>query len=226
MRYLKFTYIDAVTGVPITAAPARNGPVMPAISGLGFGFALESRYPADAPALYGTCPDDADLNFPGVLAELTEAEYQATLQGELTARLSKARAASIAANNQAYNAATDQLTADYPQREKDTWPTQNAEADAWVADPSGAVTPWIDRAASERGLEREEYIRRTLIKARQFIVMSSFLTGRRQRYEDLIKAGENPELDFTLTPEVMAQLQQVAVTVSTTSATDMKAALA
>ncbi len=132
----------------------------------------------------------------------------------------------IQQNNDAYNRATAALTADYPQLEKDTWPTQNAEAEAWVADPVGALTPWIDRAAAERGLDREEYIRRTLIKARQFVIMSSFLTGRRQKYEDEIKAGGSPELDFALTPAVLAELQQVAQTITITPAADMQEALA
>lgn len=129
-------------------------------------------------------------------------------------------------NNEAYNLATSALTADYPQLEKDTWPTQSIEADAWVASPVDARTPWIDRAAAERGIEREEYIRRTLIKARQFIIMSSFLTGRRQKYEDEIKAGGAPELDFSLTAEVLAELQQVAQTITETQAADMKEVLA
>ena len=136
------------------------------------------------------------------------------------------RADLLTRNNAAYEAATSALTADYPQLEKDTWPTQNAEAEAWVADPVGAATPWIDRAATERGLDREEYIRRTLIKARQFVIMSSFLTGRRQKYEDEIKAGGSPELDFTLTPSVLAELQQVAQTITITPAADMQEALA
>lgn len=131
----------------------------------------------------------------------------------------------ITANIDAYNDATVALTADYPQLEKDTWPTQNEEASAWVADPVGAATPWIDRAAAERGIDREEYIRRTLIKAQQFKVMSAFLTGRRQRYEDQIKAGNDPVLDYALTPEVLAELQQITETIMATPAAGLQAAL-
>lgn len=136
------------------------------------------------------------------------------------------RPARLSANNDAYSFATAALTADYPQLEKDTWPTQNEEASAWVADPAGAATPWIDRAAAERGIEREEYIRRTLIKARQFKVMSAFLTGRRQKYEDQIKAGNDPVLDYALTPEVLAELQQITETIMSTPAAGLQEALA
>jgi type II secretory pathway pseudopilin PulG len=134
--------------------------------------------------------------------------------------------ARITANSAAYEAATRALTADYPQLEKDTWPTQNEEASAWVADPVGAQTPWIDRAAAERGLDREEYIRRTLIKARQFKVMSAFLTGRRQKYEDQIKADGDPVLDYALTPDVLVELQRIAETIMATPAAGLQEALA
>jgi len=152
--------------------------------------------------------------------------------GMITAEQQAANAAQallagrLATNIDAYNSATTALTADYPQLEKDTWPTQNEEASAWVADPAAAATPWIDRAAAERGIEREEYIRRTLIKARQFKVMSAFLTGRRQRYEDQIKSGDDPTLDYVLTAELLAELQKIAETIMATPALDLQEALA
>ncbi|WP_278400412.1 DUF4376 domain-containing protein [Stutzerimonas kunmingensis] len=86
MRYLKYTYVDAVTGVPVTQEPARNGPVPPDVDGLGFGFALESQYPTLIPTLYGTCPDESVIDLPGVLAELSETEYQSALEAEMAAR--------------------------------------------------------------------------------------------------------------------------------------------
>lgn len=129
-------------------------------------------------------------------------------------------------NNDAYAQAVVALTADYPQLEKDTWPTQDKESEAWVDSPTTALTPFLDRAAFERGIGREDYIRRTLIKARQFVIMSSFLTGRRQKYEDQIKAGGNPVLDFALTPAVMVELQEIVNIILSTAPADMKAALA
>lgn len=116
----------------------------------------------------------------------------------------------LSANNYAYEQATVAITADYPQLEKDTWPTQDAEAQAWLNDPVNAATPWIDSASSERGIPREEYLRRTLIKSRQFKAVSAFLTGRRQKFEDAIKSGSDPILDYRLTAAVMQQLQQIA----------------
>lgn len=135
------------------------------------------------------------------------------------------KAQRLALNNGAYEAATGALTADYPQLEKDTWPTQDQECTAWLADPIGAVTPWIDLAAAERGIDREEYMRRTLIKSRQFKLLSAFLTGRRQRYEGMIKADQVSELDYALTPEIIAQLQQIARDGMTLPAAELKGVL-
>ncbi|MBN7822402.1 hypothetical protein [Bowmanella yangjiangensis] len=132
----------------------------------------------------------------------------------------------LLASNSQYEQATAALTADYPQLEKDTWPTQDAESSAWLLDPLGASTPWIDRAAAVRGLDREEYLRRTLVKARQFVIMSAWLTGRRQGYEDAIKDGSDPVLDYQLPVEVLLELQAVQQTVMTAPTAQLKEALA
>lgn len=136
------------------------------------------------------------------------------------------KAQRLAQNNSAYEAATIELTANYPQLEKDTWPTQDAESRAWLDDPVAAATPWIDRAATVRGIERDEYLRRTLLKARQFVIMSAWLTGRRQGYEDAIRAGGNPELDYQLPPEVWQELAALQQTVMGTPTEQLKEALA
>lgn len=96
---LKFTHVDAVTGVPVTEAPASNGPAFPAVADLVFTFALESRYPTTAPVMFGTCPDDADTSVPGVLAVLTDDEYSAAVEAEHAARREKRAAAALVRRN-------------------------------------------------------------------------------------------------------------------------------
>lgn len=128
----------------------------------------------------------------------------------------------LASNNEAYNSATRAITSDYPQLEKDTWPTQDKESKAWVADPDNALTPWIDRAANTRGIERDEYLRRTLAKAWQFEVISSYLTGTRQKYEDQIKDGGTPSLDYSIPPEIYAEMQAQSLQIMTTPAADLQ----
>lgn len=89
MKYLSWTYVDAQTGISCLIAPTRNGPANPAVAGLHFGFALESRYPAAYPVFYGSCDDQADTSLPGVLEVLDQAGYEQAKAAEMTARRSK-----------------------------------------------------------------------------------------------------------------------------------------
>lgn len=92
MQYIKYTYVDAMTGVPVTEAPATNGPAMPAVEGLEFVWARESAYPTERPELFGTCPDGVDLGVAGVLGVFTLADWDAMRADELAARAAKAGA--------------------------------------------------------------------------------------------------------------------------------------
>lgn len=86
MRYIKFTYVDSVTGISIAEAPALNGPVFPAVAGLEFAWARESRYPTAAPEFFGTCPPGSDIAVPGVLGEYVEADWLTMRDDEMRAR--------------------------------------------------------------------------------------------------------------------------------------------
>ena len=86
MQYLKFTHTDAVTGVPVSHAAASNGVAFPAVAGLEFVFALESEYPTLAPTMFGTAPDASATDAHGVLAVLTEIEFQQAKDAEDAAR--------------------------------------------------------------------------------------------------------------------------------------------
>jgi len=86
MKYLKYTHVDAVTGIPVTDAPARNGPAMPAVAGLQFVWARESLYPTDQPQLFGTCPDESDTGIPGVLGVFVQQDFEVMQADEMAAR--------------------------------------------------------------------------------------------------------------------------------------------
>lgn len=88
MIYIKFTHVDFVTRVPVTSAPASNGPDIPAVDGLKVGFALESEYPTEAPTLYGMCHPEADVDVPGVLEVVTPDAYEKAWETEQAARTS------------------------------------------------------------------------------------------------------------------------------------------
>jgi len=87
MKYLKFTYVDAVTGVPVTDAPASNGPKFPDVDGLEFVWARESRYPTNVPEFFGTCPDGSSTMAAGVLDVLAHADFEQMRLDEMRARI-------------------------------------------------------------------------------------------------------------------------------------------
>ena len=86
MKYLKFTYVDAVTGISVASHPASNGPVFPPVAGLEFAWARESRYPTDVPEFFGTCPDDADTQVDGVLGVYLQSDWETMRDDEMRAR--------------------------------------------------------------------------------------------------------------------------------------------
>lgn len=86
MKYLKFTYVDAVTGISIASEPAENGPVFPPVAGLQFSWARESQYPTDAPEFFGTCPDSSDTQIDGVLGVFSESDWENMRADEMLAR--------------------------------------------------------------------------------------------------------------------------------------------
>lgn len=118
-------------------------------------------------------------------------------------KLEELRDVLTASNNEQYEAAIGHMTSDYPTAEITTWERQRAEAVAWGTDPA-AATPWIDIAATARGLDRDEYLARTLAKVNAFAVASAYLTGRRQGIDDQIRAATTAEelaavvIDYTL----------------------------
>ena len=86
MQYIKFTYVDAVTGISIASEPAANGPVFPPVKGLEFVWARESAYPTDVPEFFGACPDDADTQIDGVLGVYVQADWETMRDDEMRAR--------------------------------------------------------------------------------------------------------------------------------------------
>lgn len=95
MKYLKFTYVDAITGIPITDAPATNGPKWPDIDGLEFVWARESRYPTSVPEFFGTCPDNGIVMVAGVLDVLAQADWETMRADEMAARAAIATPRSV-----------------------------------------------------------------------------------------------------------------------------------
>ena len=86
MQYIKFTYVDSITGTSVAKQPAANGPVFPSVAGLEFVWGRESQYPTDVPEFFGTCPEDADTQIDGVLGVYLQADWETMREDEMRAR--------------------------------------------------------------------------------------------------------------------------------------------
>ena len=122
---------------------------------------------------------------------LTSAEIE-SLAAEAAARLQADKAALVSAINTEYERRMEVISARYPTSEGESWPVQTSEARALVSRPD-ASTPWIDAAASERGLGRVELAERILALDNAYRTVHGLLTGTRQRLEDLVEAANTRE---------------------------------
>ena len=158
MKYIKFTYVDAITGISVTKAPAANGPAYPAVVGLEFVWARESQYPTDVPQFFGTCPDASDTNLDGVLGIFVQADFDTMRSDEMAARAAivdtSHRITKLAFRNRFTQAekvtmeiaALDNPAATMPQRQ------QAAALRANLADTAAATFIDLQRADTRAGV--------------------------------------------------------------------------
>ena len=98
-------------------------------------------------------------------------------------KASEKRREAIAASDGAVAAYMNQFS----QVERETWSKQQAEVEAFVADPK-SPTPVLDSLAAARGISREEQIEKAKAKVTAFVPLSCYIVGKQQGYEDAIKA--------------------------------------
>ena len=106
--------------------------------------------------------------------------------------LDELKDAKLSEINAAYDVATSALVATYPRTELLTFDKQEAEARAWDADNS-VETPLVDMLAAGRQMDKAELVRRIIAKADTFALATGYLTGQRQRYEDMLYAAKTAE---------------------------------
>ena len=90
--------------------------------------------------------------------------------------------------NAEYTRHAKALVDPFPEIEQKSWPRQEKEAEALMAQGESATTAWIDAAAARRGITRMEMAEKILRKAALFAAVSGNLSGVRQNHEDQIEA--------------------------------------
>lgn len=119
--------------------------------------------------------------------------------------LEKQKSARLAEINAAYNLAVSSLVSTYPSTELLTFDKQESEARAWLSN-SSTETPLVNALAAGRGMDKAELVSRIITKADAFKLAAGYLTGQRQRYEDMLDAATTAEEVEAIVPEyVMPQ---------------------
>lgn len=119
------------------------------------------------------------------------AAEEAAAEAERLAEYNKpenARIRKYAEINEGCQAALAALTATYPDRELLTFDKQEAEARAYLSDPSSATTPILTAIAQGRGIPVDELAQKIIAKADAFALASGALIGQRQWYEDALES--------------------------------------
>jgi hypothetical protein len=199
MKYIKFTHVDAITGIPVTQAPAINGPRFPNVNGLEFRFARESQYPTDTPEFFGTCPDDSSTNVAGVISVLAQIDYQIQFAQELCARpesdalIDQARSALILASDLFAKSKRDAIVSNISAAEMASWPIKRSEALSWQAAGAAAtdaMAPNLAMEAQARGISLASLVDKVLAKAADLSQLEALIAGVNGRHNDAILAME------------------------------------
>ncbi|TDR30356.1 hypothetical protein [Hydromonas duriensis] len=102
-------------------------------------------------------------------------------------QLTDAKARKLAEVAQAAQAFIDQVVQNAaPQMERDTYPLQAAEAQAWALDNS-SPTPLLEGIASARQIDLDDLRQRTLEKSQAWQTLCGHIIGQRQAFEDRIE---------------------------------------
>jgi hypothetical protein len=129
-----------------------------------------------------------DAYIPDNLTAITNGEADA-LRAPTTGEMIAAAHSRI---NGAYESAVNALTAGYPDTEIASWPKQEGEARAYLAN-NAALTPWIDGAAALRGLAKADLVALIIGNADALAPIHGAMTGKRQSLRDAIDAlGDTP----------------------------------
>lgn len=139
MKYIKYTNVDFLTRIPLTKARAINGPDVPSVQGLEFGFALESQFPTDSPIYYGKVPDEADTRVEGVLEVLSLKAYKAAEKKEMSDRFDAQKYAKLSQVEALFKQESKEVRSGYSDFESSTWARQEAEARAYLEDSKSKV---------------------------------------------------------------------------------------
>lgn len=90
--------------------------------------------------------------------------------------------------SEAFDRAANNIIAQYPAIERDSWPKQEAEARAYLADTT-SPTPLLTAIATARGISVADLAARVIANADVYAVAGGEIIGRKQARMDAISAA-------------------------------------
>ena len=172
---------------------------------------MKTRYSPSTKAFYPFTVEYGD-GLPADVVEISEEDYGKALEarsegsvvsfedGELVISspeakqltIDEARAAALNAVNARCAKELASVRAGYPDDEVQSWAKQEAEARAYLANPS-AQTPLLSALCAARGMDMAELAPKVVAKADAFAVATGTIIGTRQACEDEIYAAKTAE---------------------------------
>lgn len=130
--------------------------------------------------------DSAQTRPAGYTFDFVNGELVITPPAEPT--LDEVKAGKLAEIAGAFSARMAVVKEGYPNDEIQSWFQQSAEAINYTADPQ-AATPLLSAMASARGITVADLAARVLSNAAAFATVAGELIGKRQKYEDAVRAA-------------------------------------
>lgn len=125
--------------------------------------------------------------------------YKASSDGTWVFDITEAKKEKLTEINSAYDNATSSLVSSYPQTEVLTFDQQEQEARMWKEN-NESQTLLVDMLAAGRQIDKSLLVDKIILKSDTFKVAIGYLTGQRQRYEDILEEATTEEEITSIKP--------------------------
>lgn len=150
--------------------------------------AITIRKTFDRDGNFGYWPPEETVEMSGKQPDVT---YKA-VNGKWVPDLARAKANRLAGIDECCEEAMRTVVSSYPDSEKQTFPQQSAEAQAYLADPTASV-PLLSSLALSRGVTLDELARCVLNKHTVYSVLIGKILGQRKTLQNRVKACSSVE---------------------------------
>ena len=125
--------------------------------------------------------------------------YKANSDGTWTFDITEAKKEKLSEINSEYDKSTSSLVSTYPQTEVLTFDQQEQEARMWKNN-NETETLLVDMLAAGRQIDKSVLVDKIILKSDTFKLAIGYLTGQRQRYEDILENARTEKEILSIKP--------------------------